>query len=138
MRRLIPDEVATICLLSMDIATGRVALANAGHPAPLIVDGAEVVQINERVPLLGLASPGAKEVELDIPPGVTVVLYTDGLVERRDEHIGRGIDRLVAAAAHPDDDLDRYCDRLFAAAAPAQPADDIAVVALRRRLPRSP
>jgi CheY-like chemotaxis protein len=138
VRRLLPDEVATMCLLTMDTRTGRVRLANAGHPAPLMIVGREVTQITERSPLLGLAAPGAKEVELDVPDGAALLLYTDGLVERREEHIDLGTGRLVAAAADPDADLDVYCDRLVASVAAEQPADDIAVVALRRRhAPRS-
>ena len=133
MRSLLPDEVATICLLCMDMRTGRVRLANAGHPAPLMVLGARVTQITERVPLLGLVSPGAKEVELEVPSDATMLLYTDGLVERRDEHIDLGIDRLVAAAANPEDDLEVYCDRIVAAVGPEQPSDDIALIAFRRR-----
>jgi CheY-like chemotaxis protein len=135
VRRLLPDEVATICLLTMDTTTGRVRLANAGHPAPLLIVGERVTQITERAPLLGLVSAGAKEVELEAPVGATVLLYTDGLVERRDELIDRGVDRLVAAAARPERDLEVFCDRVVAAVGPEQPYDDIAVVALRRRAP---
>jgi CheY-like chemotaxis protein len=133
VRRLLPDEVATICLLAMDTTTGRVRLANAGHPAPLLIVGDKVTQVIGRVPLLGLGWPDADEVELDTPEGATLLLYTDGLVERRDENIDQGIARLVAAAADPDEDLEVYCDRVVAAVGPEQPSDDIAVVAVRRR-----
>jgi CheY-like chemotaxis protein len=133
VRRLLPDEVATICLLTMDTTTGRVRLANAGHPAPLLIVGDEVTQVTERAPLLGLVSPGAKEAEFEVPDGATLLLYTDGLVERRDENIDEGIQRLVAAAARPDANLESYCDRVVAAVGPDQPSDDIALVALRRR-----
>jgi len=61
------------------------------------------------------------------------VLYTDGLVERRGESIDDGIARLAAAAAHPDADLDAYCDRLVDVAGPVERLDDIALVVLRRR-----
>jgi serine phosphatase RsbU (regulator of sigma subunit) len=98
--------------------------------------GDKVTQITGRVPLLGLAWPAADEVELDTPEDATLLLYTDGLVERRDENIDQGIMRLVAAAADPDEDLEVYCDRVVAAVGPEQPSDDIAVVALRRRGPR--
>jgi serine phosphatase RsbU (regulator of sigma subunit) len=133
VRRLLPDEVATICLLSLDNRTGRVCLANAGHPPPLVVRGSEVTQVTERSPLLGLSCPGATEVELALADGAAIVLYTDGLVERRDEHIDIGIKRLLAAAPYPEDDLDLYCDRIVNSVAPDEPSDDIAVVVLRRR-----
>jgi serine phosphatase RsbU (regulator of sigma subunit) len=136
VRRLLPEEVATICLLAVDPTTSRIRMASAGHPAPLLIVGDKVTQITERSPLLGLAAPAALEAEFDAPAGATILLYTDGLVERRDESIDQGIERLVAAAANPDQDLEAYCDRVVAAVGPEQPSDDIALVALRRRTVR--
>jgi serine phosphatase RsbU (regulator of sigma subunit) len=132
VRRLLPDEVATICMLAMDTTTGRIRLANAGHPAPLLIVGDKVTQITGRVPLLGLLWSDANEIELDAPEGTTLLLYTDGLVERRDEHIDQGIGRLVAAAADAEEDLEAFCDRVVVTVGPEHPSDDIAVVALRR------
>ncbi len=61
------------------------------------------------------------------------MLYTDGLVERRDSDIDEGMRRLAVAALVVDDDLDHFCDRLLAEVAGPNIADDIAVVAIRRR-----
>ena len=60
------------------------------------------------------------------------MLYTDGLVERRGDSVDDGIARLMRAAARPETDLDAYCDRLLQQVGPAEPCDDITIVALRR------
>jgi triphosphoribosyl-dephospho-CoA synthetase len=61
------------------------------------------------------------------------VLYTDGLVERRDADIDVGLTALAACAVDVEPSLDAFCRRLLVKMAVAdQPADDIAVVALRR------
>jgi DNA-binding response OmpR family regulator len=132
MHRLLPEEIATLCLLTMRPDSGQVCLANAGHPGPLLVVDGTVTQLTEHGTLLGLRSPPARQHEFVIPAGATLVLYTDGLVERRDEPIDAGIERLMAAAAFPEPDLDAYCERLVRTVGPASPLDDIAVVALRR------
>jgi serine phosphatase RsbU (regulator of sigma subunit) len=135
MRHFIPDEIATVCLLTMDPATGDVCLANAGHPAPVIIHDGKVEQVAGHGPLLGLRSPESVDLRLRLPAGATMVLYTDGLVERRGEVIDQGIGRLLSAAANPDRDLEAFCDRLVGLVGPEEPADDIAVVALRWRGP---
>jgi DNA-binding response OmpR family regulator len=128
----LPSEIATLCLIILDPVTGAARVANAGHPAPLLVHDGTVTQFVEHGALLGLAGSTAPEFEIEIPPGATVVLYTDGLVERRGEPISVGIGRLVEAAAQPEADLDAYCDRLLRDVGPETPGDDIALVVLRR------
>jgi CheY-like chemotaxis protein len=133
MRHLLPNEIATVCVLTLDAATGRVTMANAGHPAPLLVEDDRVTLLAEHDVLLGVQSAPATDRVLDLPPGATLVLYTDGLVERRGRTIDDGIARLAGAAARPGTDLEAYCDRLLQHVGPAKPSDDIAIVALRRR-----
>ncbi len=129
---LIPDEMATLCLLLVDPATGAARLANAGHPPPLLSHEGRVSFVTERSAPLGVRGAGMVERKLTIPPGATLVLYTDGLVERRGEHIDGGLADLARVAAVVDSDLDELCDRLLAEVGPAEPDDDIAVLAMRR------
>ncbi|WP_328464293.1 fused response regulator/phosphatase [Actinoplanes sp. NBC_00393] len=133
MRTVLPSDSATLCLLTLDPATGRIRMAGAGHLPPLMhVDG-EVRFLEPRGPLLGLDAPRRAELELTLPPGGTLVLYTDGLIERRDADIDVGLAALAACAAEVEDDLDAFCRRLLTQLAGAgEQADDIAVVALRR------
>ena len=133
MLRLIPNEVATLCLLLIEPETGRARLANAGHPPPLLSHGGRAEYLTTRSALLGLRADRAPDTELTIPPGATLVLFTDGLVERRRDHIDTGLAALARAAGRVEDDLEGFCDRLLTEVGPEKPDDDIAILALRRR-----
>ncbi|AEV81276.1 stage II sporulation protein E [Actinoplanes sp. SE50] len=133
MRTVLPADSATLCLFTLDPATGRIRMASAGHLPPLLhVDG-EVRFLSPRGALLGLDAPERTELELELPPGGTLVLYTDGLIERRDADIDEGLRALAACAADVEPDLDAFCSRLLTRlGGSGDQADDIAVVALRR------
>ncbi len=135
MRTVLPDESATVCLMTLDPATGRVRMASAGHLPPLLrgPDGS-VRFLAPGGPLLGLNAPRpASDPEFELPVGGTLVLYTDGLIERRDADIDVGLASLARAAETVEPDLDEFCRRLLVQlSGPAEQADDIAVVALRR------
>jgi CheY-like chemotaxis protein len=130
--RLIPGEIATMCLLSIDVSTGRTRLSNAGHPPPLVVGRDGVRLIADRSPLLGIVVRPATEIEFVLEPGDTVVLYTDGLIETRSETLDASLARLTHAAENVERDLESFATRLLADVGPAAPADDIAMVVVRR------
>jgi CheY-like chemotaxis protein len=132
MLLLLPDEVATVCLASLDPVGGDLRVANAGHPPPMISLDGEVRLVTGRSPLLGLRTGHDRETVVSLPVGATLLLYTDGLVERRGEDLAAGLGRLSRAAATVEKDLELFCDRILAEATPAA-TDDIALVALRRR-----
>ncbi|BCJ52954.1 hypothetical protein Asp14428_44290 [Actinoplanes sp. NBRC 14428] len=134
MRTVLPTESATLCLLTLEPDTGRVRLASAGHLPPLLhVDGSNARFLNPRGPLLGINAPRPEDLEFVIPRGGTLVLYTDGLIERRDSDIDVGLSALSACASRVETSLDAFCQRLLVQLAGAgEQADDIAVVALRR------
>ncbi|BBH65619.1 hypothetical protein ACTI_23040 [Actinoplanes sp. OR16] len=133
MRTVLPHDSATLCLLTMDPATGRIRMASAGHLPPLVHVNGEATFLSPRGPLLGIDAPRRAELELTLPPGGTLVLYTDGLIERRDADIDVGLQALAAIASEVEPDLDAFCSRLLSRlAGPGEQADDIAVVALRR------
>jgi len=116
----------------------RVRWSNAGHPPPIVVapDGSVTsLDAGEEDLLLGL-DPGARREErvLTIERGSTVLLYTDGLVERRGESLDDGLARLhdtLAELTKQDLTLDQICDRLLRRMRPERPDDDIALVAVR-------
>ncbi|MGX6601600.1 SpoIIE family protein phosphatase [Micromonosporaceae bacterium Da 78-11] len=133
MRTVLPTDSATLCLFTLDPATGEVRLASAGHPPPLLRTADGVSFLPTRGTLLGLTASRPAELEFVLPPGGTLVLYTDGLVERRDADIDVGLAALARAAVEVETSLDAFCQRLLVQlAGRGQQADDIAVVALRR------
>ncbi|RKN48323.1 SpoIIE family protein phosphatase [Micromonospora endolithica] len=133
MRTLLPDELATICVLLVHPPSGRVRMASAGHLPPALSLNGKVEYVQQSAPLLGVRAPRPPDLEFVLPAGATLVFYTDGLIERRDTTIDDGLTALAAVATRVDDDLDRFCERLLVELAPPEIHDDVAVVALRRR-----
>ncbi|MEU7573206.1 SpoIIE family protein phosphatase [Micromonospora sp. NPDC049240] len=127
--------VATAVLARVRPGDGglQVRWCNAGHPPPVLIRADGTVSVAEgRGPLLGLVRPPRRTGRtLTLAPGDTLLLHTDGLIERRDQPIDEGqaelLDRL--AADGPDVSLAALCDRLLAAAHRRE--DDVAVLALR-------
>jgi CheY-like chemotaxis protein/anti-sigma regulatory factor (Ser/Thr protein kinase) len=133
MATLIPDETATLCLLSVDLLTGQARLANAGHPPPLVHSRHGVRSIDGHSPLLGIRARAAVEIDFVLEPDDTLMLYTDGLVEVRTETFDESFARLAHAAATVEPDLEAFASRMLAEVGPAEPSDDIALVVMRRR-----
>jgi serine phosphatase RsbU (regulator of sigma subunit) len=117
----------------------RIEWCNAGHPPPLLVDGgAGVVEILDPEPdlMIGVLPDTERTVHRrTLAPGSLLLLYTDGLVERRGEDLQHGIGRLAQALAENQDaHLGGVADGVLAlAAGPLE--DDAAVLALRLPLP---
>ncbi|MDA8035443.1 MAG: fused response regulator/phosphatase [Actinomycetota bacterium] len=128
-----PELIATACYGELDLSTGRLVLANAGHVPPIVSDGGGARFLWARGVLLGVEGPPAVELDMVLADGTTMVWVTDGLVERRGEALGAGLERLrsaVAAGAGPEVRLEQLCDRLVRLAG-APTTDDVAIVALR-------
>jgi GAF domain-containing protein/anti-sigma regulatory factor (Ser/Thr protein kinase) len=130
-------EMATLVYAVFDPSNGRVSYAIAGHPPPVVArpDGAATLLEEGRGPPLG-ALPDAvfDEAESGLAPGETLLLYTDGIVERRDMWVDEGITRLQAqmdglGADAPDALLDRLIEALLGGT--NRPADDVALLALQ-------
>jgi len=143
--RLLQEErdapFATAIYGVYDPATGDLVLSNAGHPAPLLVTRRGVAPLGEATaPPLGVsASPPGPDVRVRLEPDDLLVLYTDGLVERRTEHLDAGVARLVRclAAQRPDLPGAAVCDTVVRdVLRGAVQEDDVCVLALRRTEPR--
>ncbi|NYG56708.1 SpoIIE family protein phosphatase [Nocardioides perillae] len=107
---------------------------NAGHPPPVVVepDGEVRLLAGEPQPLLGLlAAPARSDRTTTLRPGSTVVLYTDGLVERRGALLDEGLEWLRSRLAGAERlTPDAICDRLLAGVLP-RAGDDIALLVMR-------
>jgi anti-sigma regulatory factor (Ser/Thr protein kinase) len=67
-----------------------------------------------------------------LPPGSSLLLYTDGLVERRDEGLAQRLDKLAAVAGGGGEDLHALCERVIEAVlGHGEPGDDVALLAVR-------
>ncbi|WP_380159639.1 SpoIIE family protein phosphatase [Kineococcus sp. R86509] len=116
----------------------RLRWTNAGHPPAMVIHADASVQ-----PLVGLSTdlllgvvPDVErdESEVVLDRGATVLLYTDGLVERRDQSLQVGLERLQATLeelAAQDLSLDDLLDHLLKQMVPAHPEDDVALIAVR-------
>lgn len=127
--------LATVEQTAADAARGVRVLrwSNAGHPAPLLVLPDGTVEVLERrADLLLGVDPERPRVdhEHELPPGSTVLLYTDGLIERRGVPLDDGVDwlgGLVQRLRHlPLDDL---CDAVLGELDDVE--DDVALLAIR-------
>lgn len=144
-----PDEAIEKCSRQFDISvdghlttvlvgvgnsvTGRITLSSAGHPPPLLLtaDAAAFAQVPVGPPLG--AGPGRYTTSnLLLPPGATLVAYTDGLVERRGEDIESSLERLRRTGQEAvGEALGDFVPALLDGMRHAG-EDDIAVLALRR------
>jgi anti-sigma regulatory factor (Ser/Thr protein kinase) len=134
MRSLEGGQMATLLYLVVERDLASVRLASAGHMPPLIVEPGGLPRYLDAAPdpPLGVfESASHSEVELELEPGSTLILYTDGLVEQRGLSIDNGLDELRAAAVDPGEDPKLLCERLLTMRNVDQPDDDIAVLALR-------
>jgi phosphoserine phosphatase RsbU/P len=114
----------------------RVRWSNAGHPPPLLVCASGPARLleHEPDPLLGVAPDSVRhDHEVSLGTGDTVVLFTDGLVERRGRTIDDGLARVRAMAEGARGrSLEELCDALLTHF-PDRGEDDIAVLAVRVR-----
>jgi PAS domain S-box-containing protein len=135
VRVLVPD-IVTLIYLVFDPESGTLRFANAGHPPPLLVEGNGQTSYLEGglgPPLGATAHPRPDiDVEAHLDAGSTLLLFTDGLVERRGSSILDGLTRLKTLAADPGADLEALCDHLLDSMVTEEVSDDIALLALRQ------
>ncbi|MFB6823980.1 SpoIIE family protein phosphatase [Streptomyces virginiae] len=139
------ELVATCTYAVYDPVAHRITIANAGHPPPLLLHSggrAEVLRVPSGRPIgapVVLVETDFEQVELDAPPGSTLVLYTDGLVESRLRDVWTGIEQLRERLAttvqltgldHPPP-LEALCDDVLDMLGPGDRDDDIALLAAR-------
>ena len=111
------------------------AWCRAGHLPPLIVrDGRGFLIEEAGVAPLGVAPDTTVPVHCQVlQPGDVVVLYTDGVIERRTESIDQGFERLrVASSELSDLDPEDFSDALVEALVPVEEqTDDVALLVIR-------
>ncbi len=130
------DVMATVLYLVLDRETGEVCFASAGHPPPLQLsaDGAAFLEGGRAVPIGAVEPAVFREETAVLPRDASLLLYTDGLVERRDEPLEDRLDALAEAAGRAEGGLEGLCDAVLAGViGQHMPNDDVALLAVRPR-----
>ena len=129
-----PDAMVTVLCAVFGRSLDEVRIASAGHLPPIVVRPGEAAAPAVIVSdlLIGVPEVRPRHVtSVDFPEGATLCLYTDGLVERRDQAIDCGISKLCAAV--PIGDPEVACACVMAAMADGGPrTDDVALLVIRR------
>ncbi|MET7285354.1 SpoIIE family protein phosphatase [Streptomyces sp. NPDC005573] len=129
-------DLGATCLYAVyDPVTRRCSLASAGHPWPALVTPDGTVDFLELPtgPPLGLGGLPFESVEVDLPEGSLLALYTDGLIEARDHDVDTGLRGLRTALADAVPSLETTCDIVLKALLDGRPADDVALLLARTR-----
>jgi PAS domain S-box-containing protein len=128
------SQMATMLYVIVDPAASTVRWVNAGHPPPLVIGGGRVdfLQGDASVPLGVLPFPTYEEVMAPLNPGQSLLLYTDGLVERPGEHLDKGLERLAACLRDGPESPHELLEHVVDTLVPAGGApDDVALLTLR-------
>ncbi len=129
-------RMTTVAHAQLDVASGRLRYACAGHPPPILLSPGAVAAFlwdGRSVPLdsVGLRGP-RNEGTAQLAPGDALLLYTDGLVERRAQPLDVGFEHLLAAVArHDGDDLAAMLAGIVGAMDDDH-SDDLCLLAARR------
>ncbi len=132
-------DIGATCLYAVyDPVTGGCTVTRAGHPPPVLIDpktgGVTTMELPAGPPL-GLGGLPFESVEFSLPEGSVLALFTDGLVERRDQGMDQGYRRLHEAVAAPASSLDAQCGAVVEALLPdGAPDDDVALLMARTRV----
>ncbi len=132
---LYEDTFGTAICGIYDPVQGVLRWARAGHLPAVLVRNAKARPLSQPHGVLLGADADAhyQEATTALRPGDTLLLFTDGLIERRDQSIDESISALLKVASRPVDDVDSYADLLVAELA-SDTDDDACLVAVTLRL----
>jgi serine phosphatase RsbU (regulator of sigma subunit)/anti-sigma regulatory factor (Ser/Thr protein kinase) len=140
LRQLEPGRNATLLYMVLDPQEGTLAISGAGHPPPLVLGaagGAEFLELPSSVPLGAVRYARYEDVEGRLEAGATMLLYTDGVVERPGEPLDVGLERLRQTAAGLDRRPGSMCDAILDSMLPEGAHRDDVALLVARALPLS-
>ncbi|MFE2375821.1 SpoIIE family protein phosphatase [Streptomyces sp. NPDC059398] len=125
--------LATAVYAVYDPVTRRCTFANAGHLPPVLVEPGEPALLLDVPPgmPLGVGGEPFEEVEVEIPEGALLALYTDGLVESREHPLDEGLSAFRDALTHSERPLEDVCDHVLSTLDTQHGEDDIALLMAR-------
>jgi serine phosphatase RsbU (regulator of sigma subunit)/anti-sigma regulatory factor (Ser/Thr protein kinase) len=133
VRTLDSEQMGTCVYAVLDPRSGELRFTIAGHPPPLALSADGDAVFLDGAPGLpfGVRSDvDYRESRMRLAPGSTLLLYTDGLVERRGEPIDQGLERLRNLAAGAPADPRSLCKRVLSALVQGAHPDDVALLAV--------
>ncbi len=135
MRQAPTIQTATLSYFALDHEHGTATAVSAGHPPPLRLGpdaAATFLEVDGGPPLGAARVARYPENEVELPTGSTLLLYTDGLVERRDESIDDGLERLRLAVERRPLPPRELCDGVLSElVATSEQEDDVAMMAVQ-------
>ncbi|HEY7144458.1 MAG TPA: PP2C family protein-serine/threonine phosphatase [Streptosporangiaceae bacterium] len=131
VRHVGPEHTASVITGYFDPASRVLTWAQAGHPPPILVRGswARPLQTPDGI-LLGAGEAGYGTATAALAPGDLLLLYSDGLIERRTRSLDEGMSEL-AAAIRGSTDPERLTTAALGSLVPADAEDDTCLVALQ-------
>jgi GAF domain-containing protein len=129
------SQLVTLVYAVVDAARDELVVVNAGHPPPVVLREHGVVEQlpTAEGPPLGIGAGRRSATTFGLGPRDTLLAFTDGLIERRDEDIDEGQRRVLRAAAGlGEGELATSLDRLVAEVRDPTREDDVAVLVVRR------
>jgi serine phosphatase RsbU (regulator of sigma subunit)/anti-sigma regulatory factor (Ser/Thr protein kinase)/putative methionine-R-sulfoxide reductase with GAF domain len=133
MWQLGPTAMTTLAYLVLDPLEETLEVVTAGHLPPLLIDpGGEprYLEVEGSLPLGTSQTEVYGSQVIPFPAGSAIVLFTDGLVERRGEAIDVGLNRLSELSAGGED-VELLCSTALNELVPLEPQDDVAIVVAR-------
>ncbi len=132
IQRFEPDAMATAIYAVASPDRGSFVISSAGHLPPMLVtvSGARIVDVPPDLPLGAYHHAARRNTTVDLPAEASLLLYTDGLIERRDQPISDAVTHLstVVAAATPEE----VCGRATAVLDHGTATDDVAILVVQR------
>ncbi|WP_374119087.1 SpoIIE family protein phosphatase [Streptomyces odontomachi] len=130
---LLEVYLATCIYAVYDPVTRRCTFANAGHLPPVVVEPGEdalMLDVPPGMPL-GVGGEPFEEVEVELAEGALLALYTDGLVESRDNPLDEGLQAFLGTLTEPSRPLEDVCDHVLTTLNTAHGEDDVALLMAR-------
>ena len=125
--------LATVLCVVVELSARRVSVTSAGHPPPLMVhDGhSELLQTEVGLPIGIDPDSSYATGTFTVPRGAAVLGFTDGLVERHDETLDDGLDRLCRVAAEVNGELEELMTQILERVRGPESLDDTAIAGIK-------
>jgi len=130
-----PEHTASVVAGYFDPVSHMFTWAQAGHPPPVLIRGSSARPLPQPDGiLLGASRCSYRAATVQLQPGDQLLMYSDGLLERRDRHLDEGLEVLLRAVCQASDP-ELVITAALTALGGADPEDDTCLVALQVRGP---